>query len=131
MSEDTASLLDRLINEAENQPSAHREDTAPAPPDGASPLGALLTSPEILSRLPQLMNALGGLPGGAKSGSGKSHGEHHTALLCALRPYLNPERQRAADSILNFLRIEAALRSLPLSAPSPKKEADNVQQSTE
>lgn len=131
MNEDTSSLLSRLIDEAEDQPSAPRESAAPTPPDGANPLGALLSNPDVISKLPQLMSAFGGLSGGTKAGGGHTHGNQHTALLCALKPYLNPERRRAADSILNFLRIEEVLRALPLNASAPKKEADNVQQGTE
>lgn len=132
MSEDTSSLLDRLIDQAENQTAAPQKSPVSIPTDGASPFGALLSNPEILSKLPSIMSAVGSLSGGAKSGSESAkHTGQHTALLCALKPYLNSERRRAADTILNFLRIEEVLRTLPLNTQATKKEEDNVQQSVE
>ena len=132
MNEDVTSLLDKLIDDAENTPNASDASAASIQADGANPLGALLSNPEILSKLPSIMSAVGSLSGGMKSaGDTSKRGGQHTALLCALKPYLNPERRRAADSILNLLKIDEVLRSLPLNTHTPQKEDDNVQQSAE
>ncbi len=43
--------------------------------------------------------------------SGRAHTppDRHTALLCAVKPYLSPERQAAADTLLRLCRVWDAL----------------------
>jgi hypothetical protein len=115
MNGDFSDTLDRLISEAED--SQATAPSAPTPssaaPDTSNLLGSLLSNPEILSKLPVIMNAANGFLNGGKPHSGGHGSSHHTALLCALKPYLNSDRQRAAEYIINFLRISDALRSIP------------------
>ena len=35
--------------------------------------------------------------------------DRHTALLCAVKPYLSPERQSAADTVIRLCRVWDAL----------------------
>lgn len=97
-------------------------------------IGAVLRDPEMMAKLPAMIEMLrpmmGDLAGGARSvpadaekteeaqgekqeeaavalskpfgGKGKSCHERRVALLCALRPYLNPRRQEAIDYILRM-----------------------------
>ncbi|MBE6693163.1 MAG: hypothetical protein E7589_00150 [Ruminococcaceae bacterium] len=130
MTEDLSSLLGKLIEEAEGENSVPANNSIPASAmDGGGLFGSLLSNPEMLSRLPTIMNAASGFLGGGKGGG--RHGGHHTALLCALKPYLNSDRQRAAEYMINFLRIEEAFRSIPQAPATGKKEIENVQQSIE
>lgn len=109
------------------------DDTSPSaavasggmPPQG-NPFGALLgglaANPALLSAIPTLMENLGPLLGGGgmgKSGGGKGGGsprstfhsaDRHTALLCAVKPYLGRERQEAAEKIIRLCRAWDALQ---------------------
>ena len=63
-----------------------RRETEPAPPRAQTP-------PEAPPRAEA---------GGQKEGGGKSGHDRRVALLCALRPYLSPQRQAAIDYILRM-----------------------------
>lgn len=94
------------------------------PPEGATPLGALLggvmSNPALLTALPTLMENLGPLLGGGagRGGGGKGDGgrrpshstDRHTALICAVKPYLSGERQEAAEKIIRLCRAWEALQ---------------------
>ena len=129
--EDMQTRIGRLLDEVEatpdGQPDAVPEQTAPvSAPAAGNPLGGLLSNPEILTALPQLMGALGPL----MKNSGASHGgapgsparkpppARHPALLRALKPYLSPERRQAAETALELLNIWEALAGMGLSLPS-------------
>lgn len=111
-------------------------------------LGGLLSNPALWSALPQLLNGLGQLSGGqgekdssdggprdgggvsdakAVSGSGQSRPvggkgglspDRHTALLCALKPYLGRERQQAAEYLISLCRVWGTLQSMGISLPA-------------
>ena len=99
------------------QPSISAAPSAPMPE-------ALLSNPALLMALPGLLenltSLLGGLRGEASSSTGKS-GENrsaasvphrldrHTALLCALKPYLSPSRREAAETVIRLCRVWDAL----------------------
>ena len=126
---DMKGLLERLLDEAEGQ--RPRENNAPPssravdmpPPEGggdvgggSSPLTGLLTNPALLSALPVIMENLSPLMGslsrggGIGSGAVRPHGvDRHTALLCAIKPYLSPRRQEAADTVIRLCRVWDAL----------------------
>ncbi len=101
-------------------------DDAPASVEAGNPLGALLGglagNPVLLSAIPTLMENLGPLLGGGgigKSGGGAKGGgsksiapslDRHTALLCAVKPYLGSGRQEAAEKIIRLCRAWDALQ---------------------
>lgn len=130
--EDMQARLGRLLDEVEampaGQPDAAQEQTEAeqGAPAAGNPLGGLLSNPELLAALPQLMGALGPLMrnfGAARSGDAgaparKSPPDRHTALLRALQPYLSPERRQAAETALELLGIWDALAGMGLSLPS-------------
>ncbi len=115
---------------AEGGDRTHDEAIAAAgdggvPLTGGTPLGALLGglagNPALLSAIPALMENLGPLlgggggksGGGGKGGGGKSIApslDRHTALLCAVKPYLGGERQEAAEKIIRLCRAWDALQ---------------------
>ena len=131
-----AGILERLLDEVENTapppadspptsdsppipPPATGDtptDTPPSPPSAGNPLGLLLQNPALLSAIPTLMENLSPLLAGLKTGVGSAPNatrphsiDRHTALLCALKPYLSPHRRDAAETVLRLCRIWDAL----------------------
>lgn len=101
-------------------------ETVPSPPRGASdestPLGALLSNPALLSALPSLMENLSPLLSGVTKGVGSAPSatrphsiDRHTALLCALKPYLSPQRRDTAETVIRLCRVWDALEKSGIS----------------
>ena len=103
-------MLTRILDEVEGDvaPAAREASkTASAPP--TADLVSLL--PTILSALPQ-----GGGPQGGGSSGAKGHPpDRHTALLCAVKPYLGERRQATADTVIRLCRLWDALSRAGLS----------------
>ena len=109
-------LLSRILDEVETpspsspvaslpQTGEERSASPPIPPDLISLL------PSILSALPQ------GGSGAGKAGGGKGHPmDRHTALLCAIKPYLGERRQATAETVLRLCRLWDALSRAGLSS---------------
>lgn len=121
---------------------------APASTPAGGLLGGLLSNPALLSALPQLLSSLTPLMSGAKGSSGavaasapgagdQAEGDgssppaslsaakavsippdRHTALLCAIKPYLGRERQQAAEQLIGLCRVWTTLQGLGISFPS-------------
>ena len=116
-------ILERLLDEAEAQsPPPPSPPPQPAPSADASvqsppnPLGALLSDPAVLTALPSLMENLTPLLGSLGRGVGSSPNasrphtvDRHTALLCAIKPYLSPHRQETAETVIRLCRVWDAL----------------------
>ena len=131
--QDLNTLLGRLLDEAEAMgegstlsaaasPAASAPPPSPQPPPppagGASPLAGLLAHPELLATLPTLVENLGPLLGGLGKGGGVGSApsatrphpiDRHTALLCAVKPYLSPHRREAAETVIRLCRVWDAL----------------------
>ena len=108
-------LLDRLIRMAV-------EDAPPPTPTTVTPrpdMGGLLENPALLQALPQLMSSLGPLlsSGKATTSAKKSSLDKHTALLCALKPYLGRERQQALEQMISVCRVMTTLEGMGISLP--------------
>lgn len=112
-----------------------------APPAQSDVFSSLLSNPELLSKLPTiistvkpLLEGLGTQPSSTPAGSTQSsphnsgqiptslsvptsRERHNTdadaraALLCAMKPYLSPERQSAIDYILKLSRLGDILKT--------------------
>jgi hypothetical protein len=90
---------------------------------GGSPLAALLSNPALMSALPMLIENIGPLMGSLTGGSGNAptsatrpHAvDRHTALLCAIKPYLSPQRREAAETVIRLCRVWDALERSGLS----------------
>ena len=61
------------------------------------------------AQLPQMLSAIAPL---VTQGSGAGHDDQRLALLLALRPYLNHERQEIIDYIIKFSKIGDLLKKL-------------------
>jgi hypothetical protein len=127
-------LLERLLDEAEAAaPPAAEPPPTPPPPAGQSsgeappppagnPLGLLLQNPALLSALPSIMEnlspLLSSLGGGTRTAPNatRPHSiDRHTALLCALKPYLSPHRRETAETVLRLCKVWDALERSGLS----------------
>ena len=114
--------------EGDSPPESSRQPQQPSPSNPpASPtpmLEMLLSNPSLLAALPGLLEnltpLLGGIRRGASSSAGSSGGnrsaasvshrlDRHTALLCALKPYLSPSRREAAETVIRLCRVWDAL----------------------
>lgn len=119
--------------------------SSPSSPVGGL-LGGLLSNPALLSALPQLISGLGALSGGApaseqggeataasastpatsdnktdKAASTSKHAfppDRHTALLCAIKPYLGSQRRQAADYLISLCRVWGTLQSMGIDLPA-------------
>jgi len=106
-------------------PSADDADTvtvaanAVPPPGNTAPggLGGLLSNPDVMAKLPQVMATIAPLLGGEGKGELKTHSsprheDKRTALLCALKPYLSPRRCQAIDYIIKLEKIGSLLHTI-------------------
>lgn len=95
---------------------------------------SLLSNPEILSKLPQLMSVISPLIGSLSAQSkqsdytqaqtqsiisppvthtqSKPQADNRAALLCAMKPYMGKERQDAIDYIIKLSKLGDILKSL-------------------
>ena len=120
-------LLERLLDEIEGASDGAPDGEAPhppvsPPPSGGSLPGALLSNPALLSALPALLENLSpllGSPGGGVGSSPTATRPHavdrHTALLCALKPYLSPHRRETAETVIRLCRVWDALEKSGIS----------------
>lgn len=98
------------------------------PADG---IGAVLSNPELLAKLPQVMAMLrpmmegaaaqqpsppapegAGAPVSAKESATRPPTDNRTALLLALKPFLSEDRRNAVDAMLRISALGDVLRRL-------------------
>ena len=120
-------LLERLLDEVEADPTASPSAPASADASPPSPVGSslpemLLRNTSLLSALPSLMENLASLPEGLGGGTENPSRttrppatDRHTALLCALKPYLSPRRRDTAETVIRLCRIWDALEKSGIS----------------
>lgn len=150
---DIASILDRLISEAEISNSGEGGADTSTPPNtqangqtsdaqntasvlssllGGKNISDVLSNPmmQTLMSNPQLLSGLLGglssisqgalqtaaLPSNERTQAGGLSGlslDRHVALLCALKPYLNRDRQQAIDQMVNLCKVGNLLKPSP------------------
>ena len=129
-SQEVNTLLERLLDEVETESGGTAPPPSAAPAvtpvsasisqSGGNGLGALLTNPALLTALPTLAENLAPLLGSLSGSLSRSAGsapsatrphtvDRHTALLCAVKPYLSPRRQEAAETVIRLCRVWDAL----------------------
>ena len=103
-------MLTRILDEVEG-------DVAPAAREASKTASAPPTA-DLVSLLPTILSALpqgGGTQGGGTSGAKGHPPDRHTALLCAVKPYLGERRQATADTVIRLCRLWDALSRAGLS----------------
>ena len=80
--------------------------------DALGGLGALLSRPELLAKLPLLLKAVQTLTEPAAKEKEIKKPDTPVALLCALRPYLNEHRRQALETMIRVSKLSESLRSL-------------------
>lgn len=102
-------MLTRILDEVEGGTPSAQGEARPASAPPTADLVSLL--PTILSALPQGSGPQGGGTSGAKG----HPPDRHTALLCAVKPYLGERRQATADTVIRLCRLWDALSRAGLS----------------
>ncbi len=123
-SEGTYNALLSLLGKA-----TESNDTPPPeqPSSGGDILTSLLSNPEIISKLPQIMSMVKPLMDSMSSQNTQAASiptalantqhahkspDNRSALLCAMKPYLGPERQQAIDYMMKLSKLGDVLKSL-------------------
>ena len=89
---------------------------------------SLLSNPELLSKLPSIISAMGPIIESLGRGGGQAiqtstperipekktelPNDRRAALLCAMKPYLSHDRQMAVDYIIKLSRLGDILKTL-------------------
>ncbi len=90
----------------------------------AAPAAVPQISPDMLSKLPQMMSALAPLLSGGEKKSNSTagdDGEKRKRLLAALRPYLSGARRDAVDSIMKVTEMTDIMGKMGLGGHSGQK----------
>ena len=107
-------IMSALKNSGIAEPTAKvsepKEETQDKAIETSAPaVGSLFSSipPELIAKLPLILSLMSG------NGAAQSKEERdREALLCALKPYLTPERCSAVDKIIQVSRIGELLKNL-------------------
>ena len=81
----------------------------------ADGISSVLSNPELLSKLPQVMELLKPMLGQSSPPSAPtapSHEEERDRLLLSLRPFLSKERQETLEAILKLSKLGEILKQL-------------------
>lgn len=100
-------LLARILEDPEIQAAGQEESQGTAQASQAPPFPTISLPPELLSKLPALMGALGSMKGGKDSAK-----DEKSALLLALKPYMSPQRCDAIDKLIMINRLSELMRQL-------------------
>ena len=113
-------------------PNGAPQETGQSPPNGADGLGAVLSNPELMAKLPQIMAMLRPMmeqqtaappPQSGNEGAEtpataspiaplKKTTDNRSALLLALKPFLSEDRRNAVDAMLRLSTLGDVLRRL-------------------
>ena len=113
-------------------PNVSPQETGQSPPNVADGLGAVLSNPELMAKLPQIMAMLrpmmeqqtaapppqSGNEGAETPASAspiapkKKATDNRSALLLALKPFLSEDRRNAVDAMLRLSTLGDVLRRL-------------------
>ena len=113
-------------------PNVAPQETGQSPPNVADGLGAVLSNPELMAKLPQIMTMLRPMmeqqtaappPQSGNEGAEtpataspiaplKKTTDNRSALLLALKPFLSEDRRNAVDAMLRLSTLGDVLRRL-------------------
>lgn len=86
--------------------------TEEAPQKSAPSLDGLLSNPDILAKLPEIMNIIKPMVSHSDQKKPESGPDKRIALLMALKPYLSSERCDAVDYIAKMSKLSDLLKNL-------------------
>ena len=115
MMEKVKSFASQMSAEAPN-----KEETPPSPASvPADGLSAVLSDPELMAKLPQMMAMLSPMLSAQNAHSQavaapakRSAEDCRNDLLLALKPFLSPERCKAVDTMLRIAKLGTVLRQI-------------------
>lgn len=111
-STDTASTATTEEAPSQRGGTADRPTSAPPSTGGLPDIGGLLSSPELMSKLPEVLEAIKPL---VKTGKPHSDApDKRLALLCALKPYMSEHRREAIDYITKINKLGSIFKNLKL-----------------
>lgn len=96
---------------SDEQPPSEQDAPTSAQPSDLGGLGALLSQPELMARIPALLRIVQTMTEPPDKGECKRP-DSPVALLTALRPYLNDHRRQALDTMIRISRLGDSLKSL-------------------
>ncbi len=101
--------IGELADSIKSDEQSAKKDTPPQPPT----IDSLLSNPDIMSKLPDVINVIKPLMSGESTQH--SHDENkRLALLMALKPYLSPRRCEAIDYIARMSKLSQTVKGLKL-----------------
>ena len=104
--------------EGKEEAPAAQTSAAPEGDDLSSKLSSVMENKELMSKLPDVMAAMGPLlSGGGKGGKGggggkRSECDKRIALLLALKPYMSPRRCEAIDYIIRLNKLGDVVKTI-------------------
>lgn len=101
------------ISEITGAPSNNKETNTHAKAPDTSNIDSLLSNPDIISKLPDVINVIKPIMGGEKTTSNQSL-DKRMGLLVAMKPYLSPKRCEAIDYITRISKLSETLKGLKL-----------------
>lgn len=76
-------------------------------------IDSLLSNPDIMSKLPEVISVIKPMLSSAPQGEGKSAShDRRMGLLIAMKPYLSPKRCEAIDYIARMSKLSETLKGL-------------------
>ena len=100
-------------------PTTAPSSSEPEGDDLASKLSSVMENKELMSKLPEVMAAMGPLLSGGKGGGGgkgsggkKQECDKRTALLLALKPYMSSRRCEAIDYFIRINKLGDVIKTI-------------------
>ena len=94
-------------------PSVTPQETEQSAPNITDGLGAVLSNPELMAKLPQVMAMLRPMTEQTSASPPQKKAEtDRSALLLALKPFLSEDRRNAVDAMLRLSALGDVLRRI-------------------
>lgn len=92
--------------------SSRSENSDTEDKSGDTPASTQAEQKDISSKLPELMASATPMIAALSGKNTKLPDDDRTRLLCALKPYVNPHRKEAIDTIVNLARISEVIKTI-------------------
>ena len=103
------------ISEITGSSKVQESVTVDTPPASAPNIDSLLSNPDIMAKLPEVISVIKPLMSGEKNAENKNHSfDKRMGLLMAMKPYLSPKRCEAIDYIARMSKLSETVKGLKL-----------------